>query len=131
MTDKPNAIRPGEVTIDLTRQVNGEDKPWTLRLVPSLTAATNLNRKFGGMQALIQRVGAYDLDAYAAIIQAGAGVTDKYKGDLLEAVYRKGILNLIVPLTQFCTTLANGGRPIGEDKADDPEEAAEADPLDE
>lgn len=115
MTDAPKMIRPGEVEIELV----GWGRP--LKLVPSLTAATNLNRRYQGLGNLIQRIAAYDFEAFVAIIAAGAGVTEKGMRKLPDAVYDTGLINLVVPLTKFCTTLANGGRPAEVDDGAEPE----------
>lgn len=118
--DKPNTIRPGEVEIDLA----GWGRPLTLK--PSLTAALNLNRRYGGLGPLMTKLGAYDFDAYVQVIAQGGGVTEKGMKKLPDAVYATGLLSLAVPLTNFVAVLFNGGRPPGE-KAEDPDAAPEDD----
>jgi hypothetical protein len=104
--DTPNELRPGQIEIEL----KGWGRPLTL--IPSIDAAISLNRRYKGLRELAERVQAYDFDAFVAVIAAGAQVTDKGLAKLPGCVFETGLLDLVVPLTKFCTVLANGGRPL-------------------
>jgi hypothetical protein len=80
-------IRPGTVEIDLT----GWGRP--LKLVPSLDAAMSLNRRYGGFGPLTDKVRAYDLDVFVAIIAAGAKVTEAGLAKLPDCVWQTGMFN--------------------------------------
>jgi hypothetical protein len=107
-------IRPGQVEITLV----GFPNP--LVLTPSLRAATTLSRRYGGLKELVDKVQAFDVEAFIAIIGASAGLAEAGLAKLPDAVFDTGVLNIAVPLMKFCTSLANGGRPIGEDAPEGP-----------
>jgi hypothetical protein len=126
MSETVSTIRPGEVEIDLA----GWGRP--IKLVPSITAATNLSRRFGGFQPLMAKLGAFDFDAYVAVIAQGASMTEKGIKKLPDCVYQTGVLGLAVPLIKYVSALSNGGKPPGPAEDEDAEPAPEDDdPLDE
>lgn len=98
-------ITAGEVTITL-----GDDER---TLVPTLGAATRISRAFGGFQAAHQRLLASDLDAFVTVVQHGLGLkTEAETKGLRDKVWSTGISSLMLPLVEFVSILANGGRPV-------------------
>ena len=105
-------IHSGEVTI-----VFSDDDERVLR--PTLGAATRISRAFGGFQAAHQKILASDLDAFVTVIQHGLGLkTEAETRGLRERVWSAGISKLMLPLVEFVSILANGGRPIEEEVAE-------------
>lgn len=95
---------------------------YTLR--PTIDAATKISRVFGGFDPAIKKVLAYDLDAFASVVIAGAAL----EGKAAKAVGAKvwgNMPELIGPLTDFLLILRNGGRPLAE--ADDEGQEGNAD----
>lgn len=82
-------------------------------LAPTLFAATHICKHFGGFQAALSKVSAFDLESYAAVVRAGLGYkTDKEAFGLLDKVFASGVLNLFTPLSDYLMILANGGKPL-------------------
>lgn len=106
MKDTPmSQILSGHVEIVL----DGE----TVTLAPTLFAATHICKHFGGFQAAIGKISAFDLESYAAVIRGGLGYkTDKDAAGLLDKVFAAGVLNLFTPLSEYLMILANGGKPL-------------------
>lgn len=117
-------ITTGEVSIIL----GDDDKT----LVPTLGAATRISRAFGGFQAAHQKLLASDLDAFVTVIQHGLGLkTEAETKGLREKVWSAGISSLMLPLVEFVSILANGGRPIEEATTEDEGKSKGNDPDDE
>lgn len=110
-------VNPSAGDVEIT--LCGEDH--TLKC--SLQAAMALSAADGGIIRLTNRVRDFDMGVYITIISIGLG-KNKPK-DLAEKVYQNGMLDLQVPLINFLTNLANGGKPF-EDSA---EEEKKPDPL--
>jgi hypothetical protein len=106
MKDTPMAqILSGHVEIVL----DGEK----VTLAPTLFAATTICKHFGGFQAAIGKISAFDLESYAAVVRAGLGYkTEKDAAGLLDQVFASGVLNLFSPLSEYLMILANGGKPL-------------------
>jgi hypothetical protein len=109
-----------EITLD-------DEKRW---LEPSIGAIRLISKQYGGLQQAVRHVTALELDAYIYIVRHGLGLKDSDAKGLDEKVFRSGIVNLQVPLTEYLAVLINGGRPVrdeteagsgakpGEEKAD-------------
>lgn len=83
-------------------------------LVFSVKAATAVSRAAGGFVEAVRRVSVFDLDLCVAVITAGLERPYSSPADLAEAVHKTGVMTLSGPLAEYCSRLANGGRPIGE-----------------
>jgi len=103
MTTTQPSIGAGNVTIVL----DGE----SLALRPSLAAAIAISRKEGGIMAIVQACTRFDLDAIAFVVAQGLG---RPSSEVAEQIYSTGIAKVAPAAIQFCTILANGGRPLGD-----------------
>lgn len=79
----------------------------TLR--PTLAVAKAVNALGGGFQGAIFKIGALDFEMYAGIVAAGIG---KKVSEVEDDVFREGLITLTVPLVEFVTLLASGGKPL-------------------
>lgn len=102
MTTKPS-IGAGNVTVVL----GGE----SLVLRPSLAAALAISRKEGGIMSIVQACTRFDLDAIAFVVSQGLG---RPASEITELIWSTGIAKVAPAAIQFCTILANGGRPLGD-----------------
>lgn len=91
-----------EIEIDL-----GDDK-LVLKCTPG--AGLKISRHFGGFLPASQRVMSFDADAVAAVIQYGAGISDKEAKGLAERIVEAGIGKLAPKATTYITYLLNAGR---------------------
>jgi hypothetical protein len=98
--------------VEITLGADGERKE-TLR--PTLKAARFVNG-MGGFSEVVRRISSLDLETHIAVVAAGL---DQKPTKVEQAVYERGLRNLIGPLVDFVMLLANGGRPI-EEAAEDP-----------
>ena len=89
----------GDVTINL----GGE----ALTLKCTLEAAMVVDETLGGFAEAMRQVSNFKLSGYVAIIAAGLG---RKQTEIREAVFREGLTNLVGPVTEYTTLLANGGR---------------------
>lgn len=96
----------GNVTIHL----DGED----VVLRPTLKAAQNISRAKGGIMAMVEAVSRFDLDAMVTVIAQGIGAEGREARELPERVFTSGQADLVAPLINFLSILANGGRPVDE-----------------
>ena len=90
----------GEVDIELDGK--------TVTLKSTLAAAKRVNAA-GGLRYIAERLDAYDLDAYVAVVAAGA---DRRNADVENVVFSAGMARLQVPLGVYISFLASGGKPI-------------------
>lgn len=95
--------------------LNGKTE--TLRC--TLRAARKLNTG-GGFTDVYRKLAALDLDAYIAVVAVGL---DKKPADVEEAVFATGMPDLVEPLSNYVTLLANGGRPLKTTETDESGEA--------
>ncbi|MBU1306329.1 MAG: hypothetical protein KKF33_12535 [Alphaproteobacteria bacterium] len=100
-------IGAGNVAIVL----DGED----VVLRPNLKAAQTISRQKGGIMAAVDAVGKFDFDTIAAVITLGLGVEGKEARDIPEKVYSTGMADLVAPVINYLSILANGGRPVSDD----------------
>lgn len=97
-------------------------------LEPTLGAATRISRAFGGFQGAHQKLLASDLDAYVTVIQHGLGLkTEAETKGLRDKVWSAGMNSLVLPLVEFVSMLANGGRPVEEPSGDEEKSAGNDD----
>ena len=105
------SIGSGNVTIVL----DGEE----VVLKPSLKAAQTISKTSGGIIPAINAIGRFDLETMVTVIALGLGKTGtRDLQDLAEKVYSTGITELVEPVTQFLTIVANGGRPVSGGEGD-------------
>lgn len=104
----------GNVDIEL----DGE----TVTLRPTLKAAQNISRAKGGIMAAVEAVGKFEFDTLVSVIVLGLGVDGKEARDVAEKVYSTGMADLVAPVINYLSILANGGRSLeaegGEGDAD-------------
>ena len=98
----------GAGNIDI--ELDGE----TVTLRPNLKA-----RQKGGIMAAVDAVGKFDFDTMVNVIVLGLGVDGKEARDIPEKVYSTGMADLVAPVINYLTILANGGRPVSETTDDD------------
>lgn len=98
-------IGEGDVEIELDGEM--------VTLRPTLKAALTLTNGQGGLPVMVQRCINLEMDAIVSIISHGLGV---YSKDLPEKVYRTGLFALSGKCIRFLNILANGGRPLADDK---------------
>ena len=79
-------------------------------LKPSLKAATNISRQFGGFVGAIQAIVSADLNAYIVIGRQAISTKTINSEDLGEAIYSTGINSLMEPFLKYVRVLQNGGR---------------------
>lgn len=103
----------GAGNIDI--ELDGE----TVILRPNLKAAQNISRQKGGIMAAVDAVGKFDFDTMVNVIVLGLGVDGKEARDIPEKVYSTGMADLVAPVINYLTILANGGRPVSETTDDD------------
>lgn len=109
----PPDFRQGEFDVSLA---NGR----TYRLSPTLGAALEINKHFGGFLKAIDRLGEMDLEAAIVVVQYGADLTPRGMEGLPEAVWRTGLPELInKSLIPYVGMLSNGGKPLRPDKDGD------------
>lgn len=101
-----SVLEDGLVTLEL------EGEP--VELSATIEAARKLSKQ-GGLRVMMDRIGNMDLDAYVAVISAGTG--DRNLTSLEERVHHSGVMNLMVPLIEYLSILANGGRRQAEKKS--------------
>lgn len=107
------SIGAGNVTITL------DDEQVTLR--PTLRACQTISKQAGGIMSAVQAVGRFDLEVMTSVIALGLDIRKPAElNALAEKVYQSGMAELVEPVTQFLSILANGGRPVagGEGEAD-------------
>lgn len=96
----------------------------TVTLRPSLAAAQAISRREGGIMATVQAIARFDFDALSYVIAHGLGQS---QAETAEKVWTTGISALAPKAIEFCTILANGGRPVGKtaggEEAGDPPNA--------
>lgn len=93
--------KDGSVTII----IDGEER----QLIPTVKAALNLNRIYGGLTVVLERVKVWDIDAIVNVVRLGLNLTDKESKDLPQRVYDAGIINLLPAVLGYVFVLANGG----------------------
>lgn len=98
------SLGAGNIEIEL----DGE----TVVLRPNLKAAQNISRSKGGIMAAVEAVGKFDLDTMVNVIALGLGAEGKEARDLADKVYSTGMADLVSPVINYLTILANGGRPM-------------------
>ena len=86
-------------------------------LKPTLKAAIHLSTRPGGLADIVQRCAALDFEAICDVIIVGGGleVTETTK----ENIFRAGIMKMSIPCIEYINLLANGGRPISDEKDED------------
>lgn len=94
--------------------LNGDD-PLKLRCTPH--ALRFIEKKHGGLRLVIQKITFVEFQTMLDLIDAGlAGGMAYDKKVLEEEVFKHGLYNLIVPLTDYINLLGNGGQPPQDEK---------------
>ncbi len=102
----------GEVLIDLAGKAEV--------LTSNLGAARRVNAHFGGFSAVYEKLAAFDLETYAALVAYGLG-KKTVDDDIAERVFKTGLVPLNAPLLQFLAQLLNGGRDTRKDQGEEPQ----------
>jgi hypothetical protein len=113
---KPH-LGAGNVDIELAGEI--------VTLRPNLKAAQNISRAKGGIMAAIEAVGRFEFDVMVTVITLGLGVDGKEARDIPDKVFTTGMADLVTPVINYLTILANGGRPVqaaGGEGDEDPQE---------
>lgn len=108
-------------------EIGAGDVPVTLGehdlvLRPTLKAATVLSSGRGGITTMTQRCLDLEFDAIQSVIVAGIG--GKMSKDLPELVFKAGLIDLSTVCITFLHVLANGGRPLSADDAEEDDSKA-------
>jgi hypothetical protein len=114
-------LNAGDVAIEL----NGE-----VRIMhPTLRAITMISSAYGGLAKARDALVVQDFQAAVAVIRWGLNLSDGEARKLPEQVYANGVTpELLVPLIRYLGILANGGKPLPDDPAeDDPSTEGNAD----
>ena len=82
----------------------------TLVLTPTLRAAQEINRRCGSLSGALQGIAQLNLETFAAVIRAGAKLTDAQAKEVEEELFAFGLAKATGPLARFLTLLLNGGR---------------------
>lgn len=94
--------------------INFEDEEVTLK--PNLNAIQTLSRKYGGMQAVIDRLGRLDFDLVVEVIALGIALPNnpRQQKELAEKVFNAGLTDDTGSLPSRCIdyimSLMRGGR---------------------
>jgi hypothetical protein len=97
-------IDAGQVEVELGEQ--------TYVLKPTLSAMLKIDRKFGSIRTAMEQCGALSLDAVSTVVAAGAGLGSREAGDVPEAVFKAGVVNVATPVVEYLALLIN---PTGRD----------------
>lgn len=99
------SIGAGNVDIEL----DGETR--TLR--PTLRAAQTISKQAGGIMSAVQAIARFDLEVMTGVIALGLDIKKPAEvNELAEKIYSTGMADLVEPVTQYLSILANGGRPV-------------------
>lgn len=90
------------VSIDL----GGRDRS----LSPTLGAAMELNKRYGGLMNLLAALERYDLAAAIDVVLCGLNLPEAQRQRATEDVYQTGLVSLTPALIRYVIVLANGGR---------------------
>ncbi len=118
MTSKMEA---GQIEIDLS----GES--WILKATPK--AARMISTKLGAIQEIFPRLELVDYSTIEWVILSGLSwMPDGEKKGVPDKIYYAGMMNLVIPCSNFITLIANGGRELDDigDDDDDEDEPGEA-----
>lgn len=95
---------------DISFVVDGKE----YRLVPSLNACMLVAK--GGLRPLLDRLRAYDFEAFVFVVEVGLGVNPVQAKQVPDLVYKAGMINLLDTLVRYLEVIANGGRPPAEEE---------------
>lgn len=99
------SLGAGNVTITLDGQ--------EVILRPTLRAAQTLSKQNGGLMAAVNAVARFDIEVMTSVIALGLDIRKPAEiNDMAEKVYSTGMADLVEPVTQYLSILANGGRPV-------------------
>lgn len=87
----------------------------TYALAPTLRAAEEVDRRFGGIAKATEALLAMNLGATATIIRIGAKLKESEQTKIKEALWEMGLTEVTVPVARYLASLANGGRPPKEE----------------
>ena len=80
----------------------------TVTLVPTLGAAMQVNKFFGGFLEADRRIKQFDLEATQIVVAFGLGKAAPK--NVNELVWKTGLAKLVAPAIEFVGILANGGK---------------------
>jgi hypothetical protein len=100
-----------------TVQVTISGKDYTLK--PTLSAYQKIDSRMGGLRQAIESCSNMSIDGLVFIIAAAAGVGQKDTGDLAQAVFEEGTMNVLPKVTEYLLLLLNPTGKEAPDKVDD------------
>ena len=122
MAEKNPALGAGDVVVTLGAPVDTED--YTLKVRPLVIKT--LCATHGGLRPCIEKIQALDMNLMLQVVMLGTDAKGRMARELKDRFWLTAVTALIQPLTTFCLTLMNGGRPLTEAEPDDDEKDDEA-----
>jgi len=98
----------------VTVEIDGID----FELIPSPSAILNLSAKYDGLQPLHNALARLNVHAMADVVIQGLSLEGQKARDMMMSVASSDLMALAKPLSDFVGILANGGRPLREEKHD-------------
>lgn len=89
----------------VTIKLGGEDRD----LVCTIEAALVMSRAYGGMLELYEKVKALDLEAFTVVIRCGLMVDGKEAENLMETIFKSGLIDLQPKVAEYVLLMASGG----------------------
>lgn len=81
-------------------------------LRPTISAGRRICNQFGSYMEALRKIELLDQNAFFAVIAAGL---NKKVAEIEDDVFAHGLPDLVTPVTDYITLLANGGKPIKSD----------------
>ena len=102
----------GQIEIDLLGET------FILKATPK--AARMISTKLGAIQEIFPRLELVDYSTIEWVILAGLSwMPDSARKGVPDKIFYAGMMNLVVPCSNFITLVANGGRPLDDNDGDD------------
>ena len=114
MSGDDRSLGAANTTIRLAAH-GGQPENYVLK--PSIHAFRHLSRKHGGLNELVRKVGALDIDAIVDVIEAGASLpqSPRVRDELSTKIFDTGITDDLGRVPEMCInyviSLMRGGRP--------------------
>lgn len=79
----------------------------TYELKPTLAAYQKIDTRMGGLRQAIESCSNMSIDGLVFIIAAAAGIGQRDTGDLAQAVFEEGTMNVLPKVTEYLLMLLN------------------------
>ena len=122
MAEKNPALGAADVVVTLGAPDDTED--YTLKVRPLVIKTLCATQ--GGLRPCIEKIQALDMNLMLQVVMLGTDAKGRMARELEDRFWLTAVTALIQPLTTFCLTLMNGGRPLTEAEPDDDEKDDEA-----